>query len=48
MMIESVFTLLSAPDAQLWLFGAVMTLRLATAGINFAVAVCRGVRYYRK
>lgn len=48
MTIVSVLTLLSVPDAQPWLLGVMMALRLATAGISFAVAVHRGVRYFRK
>lgn len=47
MTIVSVLTLLSVPDAQPWLLGAVMALRLGTAGISFAVAVHRGIRYFR-
>ncbi|MEZ0110160.1 hypothetical protein ABH920_004175 [Catenulispora sp. EB89] len=47
-MIGSVLTLLSAPDVQPWLHEAVTALRLATATINFAVAVHRGVHHLRK
>jgi hypothetical protein len=48
MTIVSALALLSAPDVQPWLAGAVMVLRLATAGITFVVAVHRGIRYFRK
>jgi hypothetical protein len=48
MTIESALTFLSTPDAYLWLLGAGLALRLAAAGINLAVAVHRGVGYFRK
>jgi hypothetical protein len=47
MTIVSILTQLSALDIQPWLLGAAAVLRLAAAGIGFAVAIHRGVRYFR-
>lgn len=47
MAILSILTQLAASDAQTWLLGAAAVLRLAAAGIGFAVAVHRAARYFR-